>query len=80
MLRCQHPLCQALGRDEVLRTEAYRELFRYQLDTGHVDQICAATNGNYAMESPKFSAEVGAALGRRVTRGTSGRPKSAPDI
>ena len=78
--RCPHPLYQALGRDEVFRTEAYRELFRYQLDPGLVDQIRAATNGNYALGSPKFSAEVEAALGRRVTRGKPGRPKSAPDI
>ncbi len=80
VLRCPHPLYQALGRDEMLRTEAYRELFRYQLDAGLVDQIRAATNGNYALGSPKFSAEVEAALGRRVTRGKPGRPKSALDL
>jgi hypothetical protein len=52
----------------MLRSEAYRELFRYQLDPGLVDQIRAATNGNYALGSPKFSAEVEVALGRRVTK------------
>lgn len=78
VLACPHSLYKALGRDEVLRAEAYRELFRYQLDPGLVDQIRAATNGNYALGSPKFSAEVEAALGRRVTKGKPGRPKSAP--
>ena len=80
VLRCPHPLYQALGREEMLRAEAYRELFRYQLDAGLVDQIRVATNGNYALGSQKFSAEVETALGRRVTRGKPGRPKSAPDI
>jgi len=80
VLACPHSLYQALGRDEVLRAEAYRELFRYQLDPGLVDQIRAATNGNYALGSPKFSTEVEAALGRRVTKGKPGRPKSTPDI
>nr|WP_245002946.1 hypothetical protein [Stutzerimonas stutzeri] len=80
VLRYPHPLYQTLGRDEVLRSEAYRELFRYQLDPGLVDQIRTATNGNYALGSPKFSAEVEAALGRRVTRGKPGRPKNTPDF
>lgn len=79
-LRCAHPLYQALSQDERLRAESYRELFRYQLDPGLVDQIRAATNGNYALGSPKFSAEVEAALGRRVTRGMAGRPKRASDL
>ena len=79
-LRCAYPLYQALSQDERLRAESYRELFRYQLDPGLVDQIRAATNGNYALGSPKFSAEVEAALGRRVTRGMAGRPKRASDL
>ncbi len=76
VLGCPHPLYQALGQDDVLRAETYRELFRYQLDPRLVDKIRAATNGNYALGSPKFSAEVEAALGRRATRGKPGRPKS----
>lgn len=67
VLVCPHTLYQALGRDEVLRAKAYRELFRYQLDPGMVDQIRAATNGKYVLVSTKFSAEVEAVLGRRVT-------------
>lgn len=79
-LRCPHPLYQALSRDEELRVEAYRALFRHQLDSGLIDQIRNATNGNYTLGSPKFSAEVEAALGRRVTRGKPGRPKSESNL
>lgn len=78
MLGCPHPLYQALGRDEVLRAEAYRELLRYQLDPGLVDQIRAATNGNYALGSPKFSAEVEAALGEESQKVSQGALRARP--
>jgi putative transposase len=74
-----HPLYQALGVDDSLRAAAYRELFRGQLDPGLVDQIRTATNGNYTLGSPRFAAEVAAALGRRVSRGKPGRPKQSID-
>jgi len=70
-----HPLYMALGRDEEHRQAAYRELFRFHLDPGLVDQIRAATNGNFALGSPRFQEQVAAALGRRVRRGRSGRPR-----
>jgi putative transposase len=58
-----HPLYQALGPSEAqaLRAEAYRELFRFQLEPGLVDQIHAATNGNVALGSQRFADEVEAA-------------------
>ncbi|MGH8628825.1 MAG: hypothetical protein ACREYC_27400 [Gammaproteobacteria bacterium] len=40
--------------------------------------IRAATNGNYALGSRRFQAEVAAMLGRRVTRGHAGRPPKEP--
>ncbi|MGH8603268.1 MAG: transposase, partial [Gammaproteobacteria bacterium] len=70
-----HPLYEALGEGNGQRADVYREIFRYQLDPGLVDQIRTATNGNYALGSPRFTAEVESALGRRVTRGKSGRPR-----
>lgn len=76
-LLTRHSLYQALGEADVARAEAYRELFRYQLDPGLVDQIRSATNGNYALGSSRFTAEVECVLGRRVTRGKPGRPKRA---
>ena len=47
----------------------FRELFRYQLDTGMVDEIRAATNGNFAPGSSRFKEQITAAIGRRVMPG-----------
>jgi putative transposase len=74
-----HPLYTSLGIDEAERHLAYRELFRYQLDPGVVDEIRAATIGNYALGSPQFQAQIATALGRRVSRGKSGRPRKRDD-
>jgi putative transposase len=69
-----HPLYTSLGSSKSERNSAYRELFRYQLDPGVVDEIRAATNGNYVLGNREFQAQVAKALGRRVTPGKSGRP------
>jgi putative transposase len=37
-----HPLYAALGKDDKARQAAHRELFRYQLDLGMVNEIRAA--------------------------------------
>ena len=74
-----HESYLALGTDEQARRTAYRELFRYQLDPGLVDEIREATNGNYALGSSRFQEEVAKALGRRVVRGRSGRSKKQVD-
>ncbi len=70
-----HRLYTALGNDAEARQAAYRELFCYQLDPGTVDEIRAATNGNFALGGSRFQAQIAAALGRRVTQGKSGRPR-----
>jgi putative transposase len=70
-----HDCYLALGTDKGGRQAAYRELFRYRLDPGLVDEIRAATNGNYALGSPRFEEQVARAVGRRVVRRRSGRPK-----
>jgi putative transposase len=74
-LLAHHPLYTALGSNKAARQAIYRELFRFQLDPGMVDEIRAATIGNYALGSSQFQAQVAAALGRRVTPGKSGRPR-----
>lgn len=74
-----HPLYSALGNDDQARQAAYRELFRYQLDPGMVDEIRAATKGNFALGGSRFQAQVAVALGRRVTRGRAGRPRKRKD-
>jgi len=74
-----HPLYQALGPDDLSRQAAYRELFRYALEPGLVDEIRRATNGNYALGDERFAGQIAVALGRRATRGKPGRPpKTAP--
>ena len=70
-----HESYLGLGTDEQAQQTAYRELFRYQLDSGLVDEIRNATNGNYVLGSSRFQEQVAKALGRRVVRGRSGRPK-----
>ncbi|WNV05363.1 transposase [Candidatus Methylospira mobilis] len=70
----RHPLYEALGADMAERQRAYREIFRYQLDQGLVDEIRHATNGNYALGNEHFAAQISSALGRRAFPGKSGRP------
>jgi putative transposase len=70
-----HVLYNALGMDASSRQAAYRELFRYELDIGLVDEIRKATNGNYASGNALFVQQIEDALGRRVTAGKAGRPK-----
>jgi hypothetical protein len=74
-----HDCYLALGTDKGGRQAAYRELFRYRLDRGLVDEIRAATNGNYALGSPRYEEQVARAVGRRVVRGRPGRPKKQAD-
>ncbi len=76
-----HALYGALGGDAVSRQAAYRELFRYALDIGLIDEIRRATNSNYALGNAAFALQVSEALGRRVTPGKSGRPrKVVPEL
>ena len=74
-----HALYKSLGLDEAARQKAYRELFRYELYPGIVDEIRGATNGNVVLGNGRFSTEVEKMLGRRVTRGQSGRPRRSVD-
>lgn len=69
-----HAVYLALGATPEARQASYRELFRYELEPGLVDEIRRATNGNFALGNARFSAEVAAMLGRRVTPGRAGRP------
>ncbi|MBU0501035.1 MAG: transposase [Gammaproteobacteria bacterium] len=73
-----HAVYQALGLDEAARQMSYRELFRYELEPGLVDEIRKATNGNFVLGDARFAEQIAMALGRRVTPGTSGRPRKMP--
>jgi putative transposase len=73
-LLSHHPVYLGLGNSDEERQDAYRELFRHELDSGVVDQIRQATNGNFAHGNPRFTEEIAAILGRRVLPGKAGRP------
>jgi len=70
-----HPLYLDLGQNEKERHDAYRELFRYELESGEINKIRKATNGNFALGSEKFAKEISDMLGRRVIPGKNGRPR-----
>jgi len=53
-----HPGYVSLGGDPETRLVAYRELFRFELDLGLVDEIRKATNGNFALGDQRFAALV----------------------
>lgn len=70
-----HELYLSLGTDAAARQTAYRELFRYELEPGLVDEIRKATNGNFALGDACFGEQIAKALGRRVQPGKAGRPR-----
>lgn len=63
-----------LGADDKSRCGAYRELFNRPKEAGAIDEIRAATNGNYALGDERFRTEISAMLRRRVTPLNAGRP------
>jgi putative transposase len=69
-----HALYKRLGRSIQKRQAAYRDLFRYELDPGLVDEIRSATNGGYVLGTERFQKEIAEMLGRRTWRGSPGRP------
>ena len=56
-----------------------RQACFYVEDDYRFYEIREATNGNYALGSSRFQEKVAKALGRRVVRGRSGRPKKEVD-
>jgi putative transposase len=72
-----HEMYKRLGRSTEARHEAYRGLFKAHMDDAMMDNIRAATNGNYVLGTTRFQEEIGQMLGRRVTKGRAGRPVKA---
>lgn len=70
-----HSLYQSLGETDAARQVAYRELFRYELESEEIDKIRKAANGNFALGTKGFEDEISEMLGRRVSRGKAGRPR-----
>jgi putative transposase len=75
-----HMIYEQLGFNQETRQDAYRELFRYQLDPKLVDEIRQSTNGNYVLGDARFAEQIAEALGVRVSRGKAGRPRNEEGI
>ncbi|OGA42186.1 MAG: transposase [Betaproteobacteria bacterium RIFCSPLOWO2_12_FULL_68_19] len=74
-----HAEFQRLGVSDEERRSAYTALFASNLDAKRVDDIRSATNGNFALGDESFKRQLGASLGRRVERGSPGRPASTQE-
>jgi putative transposase len=72
-----HEVYLQMGRSDVERQAAYRELFRDCLSGELVDQLREATNGGFCFGRDRFQREVSEMLSRRVVRGRPGRPKKS---
>jgi putative transposase len=64
-----------LGRTTCERQAAYRDLFGSVPRSDQLEEIRTATNGGYALGSPAFKRTIAHALGRRVEKGSAGRPR-----
>lgn len=64
-----HPFLQTMGNS------TYRELFEQPLDSGLVEEIKSAINGNLVLGSEDYQRKIGDALKLRTWRGKAGRPR-----
>ncbi|WP_217909538.1 hypothetical protein [Desulfosediminicola flagellatus] len=74
-----HYLYYSLGKTEIERQTVYLNMFRYELETGEVDKIRKATNGNLTLGNERSIKEIGDVLGRQVSAGKAGRPRKQRD-
>ena len=80
MLLREHGKFLELGRTEAERQTAYRELFRYELDPGLIDEIRISTNLGLVIGNDRFKEEIASMLKRSVTPSKRGRPFNQRDI
>ena len=69
-----HVVYESLAINQQERRQCYRELFRYQLEPGIVDEIRTATNGGYVMGREDFKKDIQRMLKQRTSPGKPGRP------
>lgn len=81
-----HEEYERLGRNPPERQAVYRDLFGQPQPVQQVDEIRTATNGGYALGNAAFKRAMARTLGRRVEKGSAGRPAqrkktwSVPDL
>lgn len=74
-----HSLYLAIGRSDVERRDAYRDLFRSQLDGKAIDDIRLALNQNQPLGNSRFYARIEAVTGQRREAKLRGRPRVRND-
>ena len=70
-----HSLYEMLGPDRASRCERYRRLFSVPVSVDDLIAIREATNGNHPLASPALVEVLQTQTKRRLTPGTSGRPR-----
>lgn len=75
----EHEIYSALGPDSETRRQAYRELFRAQLDDEVLAEIREASQAGTLLSGERFRKEVEIAQQRRLTRASRGRPRKVEE-
>jgi REP-associated tyrosine transposase len=70
-----HALYMALGPNKSSRQQAYRALFRAQLDDAALTEIRQSTQQGLPLGGERFREEVATVLGRRLGQERRGRPE-----
>ena len=74
-LICDHVLYEQLGSTPPERQHAYRELFRYALDTGDIHAMHTSTQHETPLGNERFKNQIEITLGRKLKHTTRGRPR-----
>jgi putative transposase len=74
-----HPLYTALGRAEPERLDAYRSIFRSELDADAINDIRVALNQGQPLGNSRFVDQIEKATGQRREVRPRGRPKKIVD-
>jgi putative transposase len=72
-----HPLYTSLGGNDAARQEAYRALFRSQLDKAAVDDIRLALSQSQPLGNERFYARIEKLTGQRREARPRGRPRAS---
>lgn len=73
----EHEIYASLGPTPGERQQAYRELFRSQMDDKVLDAIREASQAGTLLSGERFRKEIEATQQRRLTRAPRGRPRKA---
>lgn len=74
-----HALYEALAGSDEARWAAYRQLFEDMLSEALLTRVRDCTNGGFVLGSPQMEQQVAAMVGRRVSKGSPGRPRKEVD-